>query len=548
MSLWKNMSFYMFFSIYKKKNMGKSLTYEEFMNLVQKVHGNKDILDKTEYAGMYKPITLACPEHGEYTMLARYYLRGNRCPKCRSRKTYTKEELINLSRQKHGNKYDYSEAENGNIKSKVTIICPIHGKFSQVWGTHIGGCGCPACSGKKKKTTEEFVKEYKERYGDFCDTSKVEYANAFKKVCLVCPKHGEFWATPHYLLTNKGDGNGCPQCGKEKVKTALLLTEEDVIDRIREIHGDYYDLSKVHYDGMYKKIEMICPEHGSFWIRPHNVVDGKQGCPECGKRRKGLKLRHTTDDFIAKANMVHGTQYDYSKVEYTCQKESVCIICHNIDSVTGKEHGEFWQTPADHLAGCGCKKCTHNQYNYTVEEYVEKANIIHNNKYDYSKLPTFFENYSKSKITVICPQHGEFKVLPYAHLTGTGCPSCQQSHLENEIESLLKKNDIEYEKQKTFDWLFKKTNDKRSLLKLDFYLPSYNIAIECQGVQHFEENDFFGGHQGFLDIVTRDKIKNRKCIKHGLAVIYYTNVIRETYPYDIITNQDTLLKTINGVV
>ena len=59
--------------------------------------------------------------------------------------------------------------------------------------------------------------------------------------------------------------------------------------------------------------------------------------------------RKTTEQFIAEAKAVHGSKYDYSKVEYKNNKTKVCIICHI--------HGEFLQVPKDHLDGIGCKKC-----------------------------------------------------------------------------------------------------------------------------------------------------------------------------------------------
>lgn len=45
----------------------------------------------------------------------------------------------------------------------------------------------------------------------------------------------------------------------------------------------------------------------------------------------------------------------------------------------------------------------------TLDEFIQEANIIHNNKYDYTK--TNYIN-SKTKIIVICSTHGEFKICP----------------------------------------------------------------------------------------------------------------------------------------
>ena len=101
--------------------------------------------------------------------------------------------------------------------------------------------------------------------------------------------------------------------------------------------------------------------------------------------------------FIEKARKVHGNKYDYSKVEYHNNHEKVCIIC--------PEHGEFWQTPKNHLKGCNCPKCS-NVYKMSNEEWIEKAREIHGDKYDYSKTH-YISN--KLKVKIICPKHGEFE-------------------------------------------------------------------------------------------------------------------------------------------
>ena len=105
----------------------------------------------------------------------------------------------------------------------------------------------------------------------------------------------------------------------------------------------------------------------------------------------------------------------------------------------------------------------------------------------------------------ICPKHGEFWQTPYKHLKGQGCPKCKQSKLERQISTLLTENNIPFEQQKTFDWLKYKNN-----LFLDFYLPEHNIAIECQGGQHFKSVDYFGGENEFKLIQERDKTKISK--------------------------------------
>ena len=101
-----------------------------------------------------------------------------------------------------------------NINTKITIICPIHGEFEQILWSHLQGQGCPKCGDERgsqlrKSTTEEFIKKAKAIHGNKYDYSKVEYGkNNMELVCIICPKHGEFWQKPFSHLS----GRGCPVC------------------------------------------------------------------------------------------------------------------------------------------------------------------------------------------------------------------------------------------------------------------------------------------------------------------------------------------------
>ena len=114
------------------------------------------------------------------------------------------------------------------------------------------------------------------------------------------------------------------------------------------------------------------------------------------------------------------------------------------------------------------------------------------------------------------------------------------SRLEAIVKHVLVKKNISFEEQKRFDWLkYKKP------LSLDFYLPEYNIAIECQGIQHFEPQDWFGHRKSysFTEALKRDNFKKEQCEKHGIKMFYYSNLGIE-YPYKVYEDLDELLKEI----
>lgn len=123
----------------------------------------------------------------------------------------------------------------------------------------------------------------------------------------------------------------------------------------------------------------------------------------------------TTEEFIEKANRVHNSLYDYSKVSYEHSQKKVCIIDPN--------YGEFWQIPNSHLNGNGnptrAKHARSAIRHLTTKEFIRRANRTHDKFYDYSRA-----NYinSRTKICIIDSEYGEFWQRPADHLMGHGCP------------------------------------------------------------------------------------------------------------------------------
>lgn len=382
-------------------------------------------------------------------------------------KKLTTKEFIDKARKVHGNKYDYTKVEYINSHTKVCIICPKHGEFWQKPNNHIGNNqGCPKCCRTKKLITEEFIKEAKEIHGNKYDYSKVEYINNKTKVCIICPIHGEFWQTPNKHLS----GNGCKECGNIRISKSRLLSHEDFMKKLIKIHGDKYNYSKTQYLNANTKVCVICPIHGEFWMLPSNLTapNHPQGCPKCGRQKRGEDQTYSLQEIIKLSKETHGDKYDYSKVKYINYHTKVCIICH--------KHGEFWQRPADHIRG-------------------------------------------------------------------NGCPICKASKLEEEMSEFLRKNNINFCQEHTFDWL----KNKHSL-KLDFFLTDYNLVIECQGMQHFKPVNFGTqtieeGNKKLARTLESDKIKYNLCQEHGIKVLYYSNLGID-YPYHVFEDKDELLKEI----
>ena len=86
------------------------------------------------------------------------HLHGQGCPTCKVDliKTTNRQRVINdlptraakfikTSTIVHKNKYDYAKVEYKDAFTKVTIICPLHGEFEQTPSNHTQHCGCPVC-------------------------------------------------------------------------------------------------------------------------------------------------------------------------------------------------------------------------------------------------------------------------------------------------------------------------------------------------------------------------------------------------------------------
>lgn len=417
----------------------------------------------------------------------------------------------------------------------------------------------------KNYNTQDFIKKSIEIHGDKYDYSKTEYVDNSTKVCIICPKHGEFWQLP----ANHLSGSGCKKCANEDTTDKRRKAEfVSFLEKAKKIYGDKYDYSKAKYVNARTKICIICPEHGEFWQTPRAHLNGS-GCKICSDRSRSKD----TSYFIERAKKVHGDKYDYSKVEYINNKTPVCIIC--------PEHGEFWQSLIGHVSNHqGCPKCSHKEP-YTLETWIKRAKEIHGNKYDYSKVvytgeknkviitcpkhgdflqraSSHIEGYgcpscrteivkektkkskeqfikeareihgdkydyskveyvnSRTKVCIICPEHGEFWQTPIGHINNfQGCPFCKQSKMEEYLSRILRENGYLFEREKTFDWLVFQNN-----MELDFYLPKYNFVIEAQGGQHFFPMKQFGGEDAFVKIQERDKKKYDLLLSNGINVVY----------------------------
>jgi very-short-patch-repair endonuclease len=275
-------------------------------------------------------------------------------------------------------------------------------------------------------------------------------------------------------------------------------------------------------------------------------------------------LQHAkkTELFISKANKIHKNRYDYSKVNYINAKTKITIIC--------REHGEFQQTPSNHLSNYNCQKCAKNfqldtasfiekaksihndKYDYSkvnyinadtqiiiicrehgefiqipdfhinrncgcpkcsnnvkldLSEFIEKSNKIHCNKYDYSKVEY---NNNRNHIIIICKKHGEFSQIPFLHLLKHGCPSCINK-TEYKFYEKIKEIYPTIKRQYKVEWC-----KNKFCLPYDFAIEELKIIIELDGEQHFTQVSNWTSPETQIE---KDKYKTECANKNGFSVI-----------------------------
>ena len=355
-----------------------ALKNNEFINKVQKIHPELDF-SNTIYVNNHTSIKAICPKcgHGEFSVIPKEILKPKyKCAKCKKEEKIERRkiEVYNQMKKIHNGAYDYDMSKFKNLYSKIDMFCHKHGSFTQMVKSHLNGNGCPECGKesrikKTSKTTEEFIKEAKEKRSDRNDDfSKVDYINERTHVTLICHEkdkygreHGEYEITPNNYLA----GYSCPKCsGRHKMN---LLEFKEIANIV---HNGKYDYDEVkEYNGIHSKVPIICHEkdelgreHGIFYQTVKHHLKGF-GCKKCSHTYMDLEL------FKYRSNKIHNSKYIYDEIEeYVNNHTKIKIIC--------PDHGPFYQTPMCHLQGQGCPYCRESHLEREVNIALTDNNII----------------------------------------------------------------------------------------------------------------------------------------------------------------------------
>ena len=197
-----------------------------------------------------------------------------------------------------------------------------------------------------------------------------------------------------------------PEAGKLATKRFETLEE-----KLNKIHNNKYNYELVVYINSKTKINIGCPEHGEFEQVSNSHLMGN-GCPKCSRVVATISNRfRSKENYFKIFEEIHGNNFEYTDSEYIDYKTPITIKCNKCST-------EFKQQPQVHkISTIPCPNCRL----MNTDKLIEKSNMIHGNKYDYSKcIYTHIHN----KVTIICNIHGEFKQQAASHLNGNGCPQC----------------------------------------------------------------------------------------------------------------------------
>ncbi len=489
-------------------------TLERFLERAREIHGDKfDYSEVTEdhIKGKRSKVPLLCNTCGyRWSPVINDHINsGSGCPSCTGRVKWNLERFLKRAQEIHGDKFDYSAVREEDIKgasSTISITCNQCGyHWSPSITCHINSkSGCLDCAGKLRWTLERFIQRSRKVHGDKFDYSKIneeDIKGHKSKITIVCNSCHYEWSQ---LVDGHVQGRGCPNCANQ-----ARWTLEKFLKRAGEIHNELYDYSKVtedHIKNARSKIPITCNQCGYHWspeITSH--INCKNKCPSCTG-----KVKWTLERFFAKANEIHKGCYDYS---YVTEKHingidsKIPIIC--------KSCGYQWSPSIhNHIYGYGCPDCSGNA-KWTLERFLERAKGIHGDKFDYSRVMQGHIENNKSKVPIVCKtcRHTWSPSIGNHINSRSGCPICNLSYGERECQRILEECGLEYQREVILPELPKKRFD------FAFCHEDHLYFLEFDGIQHFEDIEFFAKKIPLQERQDIDLLKTKVVLERGATLI-----------------------------
>lgn len=406
-------------------------------------------------------------------------------------------EFIAKAQAVHGSKYDYSQVNYINNRTKINIICPEHGPFWQIPQNHIKNShGCKLCGIKagQHKMHEEYTK-FKSEYQKLYPAHDLKEPTTFSpkfRFTFICAEHGDFVSSPLEIMNSWQ----CPKCNNKSIPAHYL-------DKLQQTYP-HFDYSSSIFTDRDSEIEVTCKTHGKFNVHFRRHLKGQIGCHQCKENglspiinKRTIEDKRIDDDTsrikifneLFKGSLKY-IQYENGYLTFECPK-----------------HGEQRSYWTNVQKGKGCRKCAsikfRQQYNLGTDEFVNRSNAIHNNSYDYSLVEY---KSLKEKVKIICKTHGVFEQSPDNHINGHGCPICKISNIHNTVLQYLDSINVNYV-----------VNDRILIkpLEIDIYIPHHKLGIEINGLYWHSDNA--------LKKNTRHITKTLACQNVGIKLVQFTD-------------------------
>lgn len=332
--------------------------------------------------------------------------------------------------------------------------------------------------------------------------------------CPNCDKT-HIWKTS---ISQRKTGSGCPYCSG-RVTCECKSISVTFPEIIKEWHPDNKISPKEISKGSNKKIKWKCIKNHEWIATPNDRTNRKTGCPYCSNR---------------KLNDENNLKVVYPEISKSWNFQRNCINPTDVFPSSPKkvwwlcEKGHEWESTVNNRLTRGCPYCTKNRL------LPDKSNSIFYTHKDLMKDWYYGKNCispkditfgMSKKIWWLCEKGHEWESTINNRTSGNNCPYCRESKGEKEIEEYLKTKNIEHKRQ----YIIKYGEFKR--LYIDFYIPEYKLAIEYDGVQHFEPVKHFGGKPKFDKQVLIDKTKESYCKENKINLLKIHYKDKQDIPY-----------------
>lgn len=300
-------------------------------------------------------------------------------------KKVTNDDFIKKVKNKYHNKYNYSLINYINNKTKVKIICPIHGEFEQRPDYLLKGNGCPKCTYQKMTYSfDDFIKKSNILHRNKYKYIKETFIDIHNPIKIICPIHGEF----EQVVKNHLSGRSCNECKKEKIGKLKRNDNTFFIKKSNEIHNNKYDYSLTNYKNSKVKVKIICSKHGIFEQRPNDHLNG-HGCHMCiksiGEEKiesffKDKNINYITNKTFEDCKNLRKLPFDFYLPKY-----NICIEYDGIQHFKsikyfGGKQALLLQHKRDEIKTNYCKENNINllriKYDENIEEKLTNSGVF----------------------------------------------------------------------------------------------------------------------------------------------------------------------------